>query len=190
MKSYVEDHMKKSLSEHSLDIDKKDIVRMGRPNTCVYSAYIAIVANRICITGDVCLGANDQGIVSSPGYGLGWFSGHLSESYLCEKFLRQEWQWDAAVESIQWQIRMATEEAESSLGESWWLERVDKLQKFIASPGWKYDVPTGEEFYEFMTDLGSDGCELPGYDYPRIQAGWLCAIQQRYVELTKETSDE
>lgn len=38
---------------------------------------------------------------------------------------------------------------------------------------------------EFMTSLGDDGCGLPGYDYPRIQAGWLCAIQQCYAELRK-----
>jgi len=179
--------MTKSLSKHSLEFDEK-FVRMGRPNTCVYSVYIAIVANRICITGDVCLGANDQGIVSCPGYGLDWFGEKLSEGYLCEKFLRLEWQWDAAIESLQWQIKMAKEEERDP--DEWWVTHANEIEKFIESPDWKYDIPTIHEFYEFMTSLGDDGSELPGYDYPRIQAGWLCAIQQRYAELTKNRKDE
>ncbi len=63
----------------------------------------------------------------------------------------------------------------------------DKVQEFIKSPGWEYDTPNITEFYEFMSDeLGDDGTDLPGYDYPRGQAGWRCAVQQRYAELSKE----
>lgn len=173
--------MKKAFADHVLQPaagNNADALayRIVKPGTNVYSAYISEVANRLCITGDVCLGSTRYGIVSAPGYNMGWFTGHLSEGYLCEKFLDQEWQWEAAVEFIQWQIKEASEE--------WWVENTDKLRQFIKDPGWKYDVPTWVEFHEFMTEeLEHDGCELPGHDYPRGDAGWLCAIQQRYSEL-------
>ncbi len=115
-------------------------------------------------------------MISCPGYDIDWFGSQLSEGYLCEKFLRQEWQWDAAVEVIQWQLEPGDQE-------EWWIERADKLKAFIADPGWEYDEPTAHEFYEFMSSIGADCCELPGNDYPRTQAGWLCAVQQRFSEL-------
>ena len=88
---------------------------------------------------------------------------------------------------MQWQIQEATEEAEIFAGKHWWLDNADKVQEFIKSPGWEYDTPNITEFYEFMSDeLGDDGTDLPGYDYPRGQAGWRCAVQQRYAELSKE----
>ena len=171
--------MKKELSKHVLTMDG-NIHRIGKPDTNIYSAYIAEVANHLCITGDICLGANQHGIISSPGYRFGWFAGQLSECYLCEKFLRHEWQWDAAVEEIHWQIQCATED-----GEGWWLDHAEHLKKFVKSPNWKYDTPRMEELYEFMSKIDPDYCEVPGEDYPRSQAGWLCAIQQRYSELCR-----
>lgn len=179
MDTYVNEYMRKSLAKHVFEPQLDGCLRMGVPGDCVYVVYIAEFANRICITGDVCIGTNDNGLISNVGYKLSWFSKPLSECYLCEKFLRQEWQWEAAVEQMEWQIKIDTED-----DTGWWLEHSKKLKKFIASPGWKYEEPTIGEFYEFMTDeLDGDGCELPGSDYPRIQAGWLCAIQQRFVEL-------
>lgn len=191
MKSYATDYMKKELSEHVLTMDG-NIHSIGKPDTNIYSAYIAEVANSLCITGDICLGANQHGIVSSPGYQFGWFASHLSECYLCEKFLFQEWQWDAAVEGMQWQIQVETKD-----GEGWWLEHADQLEEFIKSPDWKYETPRVEEFYEFMSEIDHcqvarsphDCVEMLGYDYPRSQAGWLCAIQQRYSELRGEMKD-
>ncbi len=196
MKTYVTDYMKESLANHVLQPAEGNNVaalahRIVKPGSMYYSAYISEVATSLCITGDICLGANNHGIVSAPGYKMDWFAGQLSEGYLCEKFLRHEWQWAVAIEGIQWQIREAIKEEEVTVGlESWWLDNADKLQKFLESPGWKYDTPNMTEFYEFMSDeLGDDGTDLPGYDYPRVQAGWLCAIQQRYSELSKETKN-
>jgi len=185
--SYVEKHMKEALVDHILEPAKGNNpealrYRMVKPGTNMFSVYLAEVANSICLNGDLCVGYN--GVVSASGYELGWFSGRLSEGYLCSKFLRQEWQWEAAVEVIEWQIKEAKEE-NYDMADSWWLENADKCRKFIKDPEWRYDTPTQWEFYEFMTELGDDGTELPGYDYPRIDAGWLCAIQQRYAELAK-----
>ena len=189
MSTYVVDHMRNSLANHVLEPQLDGSLRMGTPGDYIYAVYFVEFANRICIAGDICLGGNENGIVSNVGYKLPWFAGQLSECYLCEKFLHREWQWAAAVEEIEWQIQEAKEEADVSLADSWWLERADKLKQFIASPGWKYDEPNIGEFYEFMTDLGDDCCEIPGYDYPRGQAGWLCAIQQKFVELSKWLND-
>ena len=179
--SYVTDYMRTELKTHRL-VQLLDgampLYRMGRADTGTYVMYIAAFANRLCLAGDVRLGANDQGLVSAPGYTVAWFKGSLSEGYLCEKFLRQEWQWDSAVEAIQSYI-----ESEAADGGGWWSEHTDALREFIAAPDWNYDTPNAMEFYERMISLGHTGDELPGQDYPRIQAGWLCAIQQRFREL-------
>lgn len=169
--------MKKQLSNHVLEPQVDGSIRLGIPDECLYAVYLVEFANRICISGDICLGGNENGIVSSAGYTMAWFAGQLSESYLCEKFLRQEWQWKAAVEEINSAIKFDKE--------GWWAEHADELKRFISSPGWKYDVPRIEEFYEFMSNLGDDCCEMLGSDYPRGQAGWLCAIQQRYSKLVE-----
>lgn len=186
MKTYVHSHMKQAFVDHVLEPAAGDnpdarAYRIVKSGTNIYSVYISEVANRLCITGDVCLGPTHYGIVSAAGYKISWFAGHLSESYLCEKFLRREWQWEAAVEEIEWEIQRDTEDADG-----WWFDsdKVKQWQEFVESPSWKYDSPNETEFYELMTEeFGCDGCELPGYDYPCVDAGWLCAIQQRYAEL-------
>ena len=176
--TYVIDHMKKSLAKHVLDPQLDGSLRMGIPGDCIYEVYLVEFANRICITGDIYLGGNDNGIVSNIGYKLPWFAGRLSECYLCEKFLHRKWQWPAAVEEINAAIEFDED--------GWWAEQSNELKKFISSPGWKYDTPTESEFYEFMSELGDDCCESVGYDYPRAEAGWLCAIQQKFSELWRK----
>lgn len=143
--TYVTSYMKKELANHVLEPAKGNNIealahRMIKPGTNIYSAYLSEIANRICIAGDICLGGNENGIVSTAGYNLAWFAGQLSECYLCEKFLRQEWKWVVAVEEIQWQIKEAAEDMDG-----WWTEHADQLKKFIKDPGWKYDTPTIEE---------------------------------------------
>ncbi len=184
--SYINTHMRAAFAEHELSClvegQNATVYHMGCPGTGVYSVYIAEFAGRLCLTGDTCFGPeNSGGVVSNPGYGIGWFSGHLSQSYLCEKFLRQCWQWEAAIETMKCHIEDDDED-------SWWVQKAEALQRFIACPGWKYDTPTEMEYYEAMVDLGHDGCELPGFDYPRAEAGWLCAAQQRFRELAAKTA--
>lgn len=52
----------------------------------------------IVILGD--LRPGDNGVISDLGYGLDWFSGKLSERYLCEKFLQQGWHHEVAHERL------------------------------------------------------------------------------------------
>lgn len=172
--TYVTDYMKQQLVEHTLEV-AGGCLRMGKPETVFYEVFLAEVANRLCITGDIMLGGNLHGVVSAPGYSLDWFGGELSESYLCEKFLRKEWQWEVVVEDMNALF-------ESGEAEDWW-ENTGKIRDFLRNPEWRYGEPTIQEFYEFMEGVGNDGSELPGHDYPRGEAGWLCAIQQRFVEL-------
>lgn len=174
--TYVTDCMRNSLANHVFEPQLDGCLRMGIPGDCIYAMYFVEFANRICIAGDIRLGGNENGIVSSSGYKLPWFAGQLSECYLCEKFLRREWQWAVAEEELSTYIKDDDEGG-------WYRDHADEFRKFMKSPGWKYDVPTESEFYEFMTDLGDDCCEMLGYDYPRAQAGWLCAIQQKFSEL-------
>lgn len=185
MASYVETHMRDAFAEHKLrcltDRAEATVYRMGRAGTNTYSVYIAEFANRLCLTGDTRFGPNDSnGVVSSLGYGIPWFTGHLSEGYLCEKFLRPQWQWEAAVEAIRWHIKEDGQD-------DWWAENAAALRHYMADPSWTYDMPDERDYYKAMVNLGHDGCELPGYDYPRAEAGWLCAAQQRFRKLRSPT---
>ena len=177
--TYVTDYMRNSLANHVFEPQLDGCLRMGIPGDCHYEVHFVELANKICIAGDIRLGENGNGIISSTGYKLPWFAGQLTECYLCEKFFPdgRVWQWAVAVEELNTYIKD---------GGGWYRDHADEFREFIKSPGWEYDVPTEAEFYEFMTDMGDDCCEMLGYDYPRGQAGWLCAIQQKFSELWKE----
>lgn len=62
------------------------------------STLILFAPEGIVIMGDLC--PNLHGAISCMGYGVGWFSGKLSDSYLCEKFLRQTWISELAKEGL------------------------------------------------------------------------------------------
>lgn len=179
--SYVTEQMRRELAGHALWPMGDGAYRMASaPGVGAYHMCVGEFAGRLVVTGDVRLGGNGYGLVSANGYGIGWFANRQSEGYLCEKFLDKEWQWDAAVESIRWLIGQDSED-----GEGWWVEHAAELEAYMADPGWGHnDEPNYWEYDDFLTSLGADGSEgLPGMDYPRVQAGWLCAIQQRFREL-------
>jgi len=54
----------------------------------------------IILTGDLTPARHGRGATSCYGYGLGWFAGRLSDSYLCEKFLEKGWHADLAAEDL------------------------------------------------------------------------------------------
>ncbi len=68
---------------------------MGRMQSCL----VMFSPEGINILGDLCPGndARNSG-VHAYGYGLDWFVGQLSWSYLCEKFLSKEWHRELAEE--------------------------------------------------------------------------------------------
>jgi hypothetical protein len=139
---------------------------------------------QIIITGDLCPG--DNGILSDFGYGLGWFGSRKSEEYLSEKFLRREWVPEAALRALRYALQ---EEIDSSERDDSDIRaaRIDKLNYELDGIG---DAPTGESaitrsheaFYEFWVEVFGDSPEDQGFDYNPRDAGWLCAIQQRFCE--------
>ena len=192
MRTYIEPHMTKSLSKHELklvhDSDRLTYYVMSEPGTGIFLTKIVFVDSQIVITGDIIMG-HHRGVVSSPeyssglsgehlgaisdpGYSLDWFSGYLSESYLCEKFLNRIWQKDAAKETIlDWINNPEDYDIPSN--------HIIMLKEAISqcySQRRLYD-----SLYELSPYYVDDG--IPGYDYPRADAGWLCVIQKRFAEL-------
>lgn len=163
--------------------------RLGRPSTSIHAMYLLFTPVGIVLTGDTILSEhNGRGIVSDPGYNLGWFGSKKSEHYLCEKFFRrQEWEFkDCLAQLREW----------AGLGEDepYFVDDPEKRIAFrklvleIEANGFG-EWESADKIYDAMAqidchDLLDEG--VPGYDYPRQEAGWLCAIQQRFATLCAE----
>ena len=179
MGSYIKPHMRESLKNHVLieqEPERHYVLRI--PERSEYLTHILFAARRIIITGDLCIGPTN-GVISNVGYGLGWFSTKKSEDYLCEKFLRQQWQDEAAAETIRWWLEIGEEPYQSKREE---LESIaDKLE---------CGEMDSRDLYDALDEAGihcDDG--IPGMDYPRADAGWLCAINQLFAEKYTELDD-
>ena len=180
--TYIQEHMTAALRCHILERKSDTHFVMRRPETGTYLLHVAEVGNHIVLTGDLTIGG-PHGCVSAGGYGLNWFSGRKSEEYLCEKFLTHKWQWEAAAEELRNWVE----------GDAAWLakeedrEPLRRILDWDQGSGfhWDYDVPTAHELYEALREIEpcyvDDG--VPGKDYPRADAGWLCAAQQKFAEL-------
>jgi len=156
---------------------------MARPGTSFYSINIIFACRRIILAGDI-TPHNGNVFASVAGYGLDWFSVTLSEGYLCEKFLRKEWQWEIAKERLKQELDHPNEswiESEHREQIAQLIGRETSLGPFV----WDWDTPNVTDFYSTLYDLSQSYVDdgPPGYAYPKIDAGWLCAIQQRFVEL-------
>lgn len=179
--SYVTPAIKDALKNHVLE----EVLPFGHGFLAYYmkepgqgrmmSTLFIFGPEGIVIMGDLCPGGpKNQGSISDFNYGIGWFSGNLSENYLCSKFLTEEWQAEAALEWIGEHVK----EIESG-------EEAGNVEAFLQI---ERDLRGGEmDESHFRDDLECAGyvCddELPGYDYHRSTAGWLCALQQRFSEL-------
>lgn len=170
------------------------------------------LAEQIIITGDLCPGAN--GILSNFGYGVRWFGRKQSEEYLCSKFLRREWVPAAALRALKYDLEQEKQHAKdlhepASIAKqpSEWetrrdilcppyeprktQTRIEALTEAIDDVG---DEPNGEPavtrsheaFHEFWIEVFGDSPEDQGFDYNPRDAGWLCAIQQRFVECYRD----
>ncbi len=179
--SFVEPHMRESLSRHALmqilDAGKFKSFLMKRPGEGrMMSTLIIFTPEGIVISGDLCPRAGTRGIVSDAGYGIGWFRGRLSERYLCEKFLREEWQLEVAVP----QLRSEIEDRIDDEGRGIFEEKLEAIAGMLE----RETIRSGEDLYDELSSAGyeaSDG--IPGMDYNLADAGWLCAIQQRFAQL-------
>ena len=106
----VDLHMRESLEGHILeqvlDTQRFKAFKMKRPGSGrSMSTQILFTPEGIVISGDLCPRPGTRGVVSDLGYGLDWFSGRLSEGYLCEKFLQTGWHRELAEEELKRMVK-------------------------------------------------------------------------------------
>jgi len=194
MSSFVTPNMIKSLERHALKaIHKSDqfqCYRMGRPGTGIYAVYITFMCHgadpagvtprgkMIVLTGDISFCDQTNAVASHYGYDFEWFSDQLSERYLCEKFLRKCWSKEAAMRDIKDEAREIRENKESDAGD---LHRAGELET-LARDIEVGEMGEGDVYNAYMEINRTDDYDI-GYDYPLAEAGWLCAVQQKFREL-------
>ena len=144
-----------------------------RPRERCMSTLLVFTPEGIAIMGD--LTPTDHGTVSAMGYGLAWFAGELSSSYLAEKFLRRQYIPETMWEQVQWWITQAEEDGEPEVAEAW--------REVI-----REDCENSTRVYDIICDSdvlgGYDASEhlSSGCGYVDHQIGWLVAIQRRFRE--------
>jgi hypothetical protein len=179
--SFVEAHHKESLKDHFLEahVDTENLkawyLRDGKqPKSRMMSTLILFTVEGIVIMGDLCPGQN--GVISCLGYGLDWFSEHKSEHYLCEKFLSKTFVPEKAYRTLRESI------LEHRREEFWTKEKArelwDENEDRVASFGEPWNA---HEFYDIYARYGLE-YDGQGYGYDPSEAGWLCAIQQKFSE--------
>lgn len=180
--SYVAAHMRKSLENHQLiqlvDLPNFQSFYLKDPSKGrMMSTLISFTPEGIVLQGD--LTPSHHGDVSALGYGLNWFAQDLSEYYLCEKFLTQEFVAEYADRGMREEIIRQRREGEITK---------DRARELWGEVGVSGDFTGPMDAYEFWTEeLGyDDGHGCPGYGYAPGKAGWLCAIQQRFSQLYQE----
>jgi hypothetical protein len=179
--SYVKAHMREALKGHKLSVVSLSATRVGvsvfnmkRDGTRIMKVQISFTPEGIFIMGDLCPGLH--GVGSALGYGLGWFKGRKSEGYLCEKFLVTGFVAEYAADSIEDTLKDPEDYDLTP-------DAVKGLREVITHL--RDDSSYGETrlyddlcLLDYPTDDG-----VPGYGYDPRDAGWLCAIQQRFAEL-------
>lgn len=123
-----DEHLKDHYLEQVLDTPKFKAFYLkrqgyGRMESCL----LFFSPEGISIHGDLCHGNDSRNSgVHAYGYGLEWFAGRLSWSYLCEKFLTKEWHSELAVEDCR-------DRAEAIMrGEENYFTRDKELEKLLA----------------------------------------------------------
>lgn len=174
--SYVEPHMAESLAGHVLEVhvDTPEVKGwyLKRPGSGrSMSTLILSTREGLVILGDLC--PKRYGVISGYGYDWQWFAGKKSEGYLCEKFLSREFILEQAIPAL----REAIIEGRRSgaIGQDKAREALNRITLG--------DVEGPESCYEIFTDAGLSDIESLGHDYNPADAGWLCAIQQRFAQL-------
>ncbi len=240
----VNPHMREGLDtnilEQVLDTEKFTAFYMKRPGGGrIMSTLIMFTPEGITVSGD--LSPGHHGVISVFGYGLGWFSGRLSEDYLCEKFLDLGWHADLAAKDLKRyakevmvggydgrlgsDMEEAVDERRGAVGDlqSAYVDlkeskakgneeeirdyrtaiahlklglrplrdqvmdlRQQMESKFLglANVCDDGDIDIGafrDEWLEINDDEDMEW--MPGWGYNPAEAGWLCAIQQRFEEL-------
>lgn len=181
-RKYVTPHMVEALEHHALD----EVTPPGSPVRSFYlmdadfgmqgSTLLTFTPEGIIIQGDRRPGEN--GVVSSKDYTLDWFCGDLAEPDVCEAFLQKAWQPTVAVEDARALLRTRTFDATTTLCLDLMLAQVED------------GVLDEAQLRERLLPYGFSRAEVDavGHDYPLGDAGWLCAIQQKFASLRRQVS--
>lgn len=132
------------------------------------STDLVFTVDHIAIFGDLCPGRN--GVVSCVGYGLAWFSGRKSPSYLAEKFLDTGWHQDLAHRELE--ALVAAEEDPERFD----TEDISDLHGLIDD----YDI---RGFSDWLTERGVESEDVPGYGYAPQDVELLSLLNRRFSAL-------
>jgi hypothetical protein len=163
--------------EHELtvivDAEKVECYRCGKPDTGIYAFYVTFTPAGICIQGDIT--PERHGSVSAGGYGVDWFSGHLSPGYLCEKFLTPKFTATVAEQELRDPANLLRDDATPEQ-----LRALDEAADGLCD----YGDNGGAWLHEQLSDAGFTVDEdVPGWGYRPQEADILVAIQCKFAEL-------
>lgn len=174
------------------------VYRLGLPNTGIGSTKIIItsspLAEQIILTGDLHPG-DGHGLVSSPGYGIDWWSRPKDAEYLSVKFgLPTVYVREYAIDAIRDDLEMEQEGFDAD-GDDATAKRIQAIKAALqavedADKGvWgEEEDPTrsAEAFYDWYCDTFGTCPDGEGWGYSPRDVGWLVAIQHRFAECWRE----
>jgi len=175
------ERLRGSFTDHTLRLvvdGEAKVYRMQKPGTLVFYVDFVFIPypERIILTGDLILGAN--GAVSLGGYGFNWFTGALSDTYLCEKFLHREYDYESTKAALMdaWrEITYPIHEEKPEREQLW--ERLRKLDFLYTderlTKSRMEDIVNGFEedqtrLCDFCSAFGFDGVECVYKDAPAL----------------------
>lgn len=181
------DQWVKRFAEHEIEevTPKTRSFKLSFNNEHNMSCLVTFTDEGITISGDIC--PTHPGTTSCRGYGIKWFGGALSPSYLSEKFLRERFipqqaalemkEEDSWVrESIRWNAEGNQSKIDSNLRE------LDEII-IACEAGEMEPMQLADELH----NVGLDVCEgLPGWGYDPTEVGILVGIQRRFSELYQQ----
>jgi hypothetical protein len=174
---YYKDSFKNHVLTCELDTEKYKAFWLHKPDggRCM-SCRIIFTPEGIAIMGDIT--PTRRGTVSDTGYGVGWFTGELSGSYIAEKFLTKSFQPEKAAKEIRDDVAEndGLEDALDNDAKTELLRIAREIEFNGLSAGEAY-----RDIYDIRPSLCEDG--FIGWGYNETELGWLCAIQQRFAEL-------
>lgn len=145
------------------------------------STDVVFAGRQIILCGDLAPGDND-GAVSTLGYGLRWFSERKSDGYLCSKFLRCD----------RWHEELANTELGSLVADDptrfdpddddLFTDRAEVLEHLVEC----IDNQDAHGLGSWFIDHGFDADDIPGWGMNPRDVRLLVAIHARFVTLYAE----
>lgn len=186
--AFYHERLKDHVLEVICDHEKVKCFRLCPPDrsNCM-STYITFNPYGIMLNGDLTPGT--KGNVSSCGYGVGWFSGHLSVGYLLEKFDLEK-RWDSKEATEYFRRIISRDVLMDMYGDE---EEVDGFIKILEEEydnslgyqdgKWQSEFETPEDYYDAMRTVFGDAW-WDGYErqwYAEHEVGYLTAIQTAFA---------